>query len=228
MKGLPSLRALLALACLVQAGTVLAYTDVLQERVRRLVEQHLPAGSLLTKLDVGQPSSRISACNDPRPYLVHPRRPPVGRVATGVKCGASDSVAGYLQVTVGALGGYVVTARKIDAGEVIQADMLISRRGPLEDLPKGSALSASQLIGRQAARSVAKGSVVALKAVRERWLVERDNRVSLRAQGTGFSLTRDGKALDNGSLGNTVRFKGSDGRMLNAQVVGKNELQLQN
>ena len=68
--------------------------------------------------------------------------------------------------------------------------------------------------------------MVALKAVRERWLVERNSRVSLRAQGTGFSLTRDGKALDNGSLGNTVRFVGNDGRMLEAQVVGKNQLLL--
>lgn len=226
MNGLPSLRALLALACLAQAGTAMAQTDVLHERVKRLVEQNLPAGSRLTSLDIDQPASRITACTDPRPYLVHPRRAPVGRVATGVRCGANETVSGYLQVTVAAVGGYVVTARKVEAGEVFQADMLLSRRGPLEALPKGSALSASQLVGRQAARSVAKGAVVALKAVRERWLVQRNDRVSLQAQGAGFSLTLAGKALDNGSLGNTVRFVGSNGRMLDAQVVGNKALRL--
>ena len=68
--------------------------------------------------------------------------------------------------------------------------------------------------------------MVALKAVREQWLVERNARVSLKTQGNGFSLSRDGKALDNGSLGNSVRFLGSDGRQFDAQVIGKNQLQL--
>lgn len=120
----------------------------------------------------------------------------------------------------------MVSARRIDAGEIIQANQLTSKRGALEDLPRGSALRAEQLVGRQAARGVEAGAVLALKAVRERWLVERNSRVSLKTQGPGFSLSRDGKALDNGSLGNTVRFLSSDGRMFDAQVVGKNQLQL--
>lgn len=217
---------LAALLCLLQTGTTLARDSGLQTRITQLVEQHLPAGSRLTSVDIGQPAERILACVEPRPYLVHPRRLPVGRVAVGVNCGADEAVLGYLQVKVAASGSYVVSARKIDVGETISSDMLASRRGPLQDLPNGSALRADQVVGRQAARGVGAGSVVALKALRERWLVERNSRVSLRAQGAGFSLTRDGKALDNGSQGNTVRFVGNDGRMLEAQVVGKNQLRL--
>lgn len=217
---------LAALLCLLQTGNALARDNGLQTRITQLVEQRLPAGSRLTSVEIGQPAERILACPDPRPYLVHPRRLTVGRVAVGVNCGAEEAVLGYLQVKVAASGSYVVSARKIDAGETISSDMLASRRGPLQDLPNGSALRADQVVGRQAARGVEAGGVVALKAVRERWLVERNSRVSLRAQGTGFSLTRDGKALDNGSLGNTVRFVGNDGRMLEAQVVGKNQLLL--
>lgn len=217
---------LAALLCLLQAGTVQAREEVLQQRVRLLVEPRLPAGSRLTTLDIGQPAARIAACADPQPYLVHPRQLPVGRVALAVKCAGDEALLGYLQARVGAVGTYVVSARRIDAGEIIQADRLTSKRGALEDLPKGSALRAEQLVGRQAARGVDAGAVLALKAVRERWLVERNSRVSLKTQGAGFSLSRDGKALDNGSLGNTVRFLSSDGRMFDAQVVGKNQLQL--
>jgi flagella basal body P-ring formation protein FlgA len=50
--------------------------------------------------------------------------------------------------------------------------------------------------------------------------------VVLQAQGAGFTISREGKALDNGSLGSNVRVLGNDGKMLNAQVVGQNELQL--
>lgn len=214
------------LLCLAQASAAFAQDDALQARVRQLIEPRLPAGSRLTLLDIGQPVSRISACAVPRPYLVHPRRLPVGRVAMGVRCAGQDGVLGYLQVTVSAVGSYVVSARRIKAGEVIQANMLISRRGPLQDLPQGSALRAEQVVGRQAARGVERGAVLALKGVRERWLVERNRPVVLRAQGAGFTLSRNGKALDNGGLGNRVRVLGGDGRMLDAQVVGKNELLL--
>ncbi|WP_175652995.1 flagellar basal body P-ring formation chaperone FlgA [Pseudomonas sp. Marseille-P9899] len=214
------------LCCLFLSSVAGAQADLLQERVRALVEQRLPADSRLSDLIVGQPAARIRACAEPRPYLVHPRRLAVGRVAVGVRCADQEEVLGFLQVMVGAQGSYVVSARKIEAGEIIQADMLVSKRGPLQELPKGSALRADQVIGRQAARSIERGAVLALKAVRERWLVERNRPVVLRAQGTGFSLTREGKALDNGGLGNTVRVVSADGRMLSAQVIGQNELLL--
>lgn len=219
-------RLLAALLCLLQASTTLAGGDLLTEQIRRLVEPRLPSGSQLTSLDLGQPAARILACAQPRPTLVHPRRLPVGRVALEVRCGADDAVLGYLQVKVAAIGNYIVSTARIDAGQTIDAGMLTSRRGPLQDLPNGSALRADQVLGRQAARGVEAGAVLALKAVRERWLVERNSRVSLRALGAGFSLSRDGKALDNGSLGSTVRFVGNDGRMFEALVVGKNQLQL--
>jgi len=219
-------RSLGVVCCLLQTGFCLAQGDILQERVRVLVEQRLPAGSRLSDLIVSQPAARIRACTEPRPYLVNPHRWPVGRVAVGVRCAGQEEVLGFLQVMVGAQGTYVVSARRIEAGEVIKADMLASRRGSLQELPKGSALRAEQLIGRQAARGVERGAVLALKAVRQRWLVERNSPVVLRAQGAGFSLTREGKALDNGGLGSTVRVLGADGRMLNAQVIGQNELLL--
>ncbi|PVZ40319.1 flagella basal body P-ring formation protein FlgA [Pseudomonas sp. CC120222-01a] len=218
--------ALSLLLCLFQAGIACAGEPVLQQRVRQLIEPRLPAGSRLTSLDIGQPASRIAACSDPRPYLVHPRRLPVGRVALGVRCAGEQALLGYLQVSVGALGTYVVSARRIEAGEVFQAPMLISRRGPLQDLPKDSALRAEQLLGRQAARGVDAGAVIALKAVRERWLVERNQPVVMHAQGPGFSLSRDGKALDNGGLGSSVRVQGGNGRTYTAQVIGSNELLL--
>jgi flagella basal body P-ring formation protein FlgA len=110
-----------------------------------------------------------------------------------------------------------VSARRIEAGELIAADMLLSRRGPLERLPRDSVLRAEQIVGRQASRGFAKGAVLALGNFREPWLVERNRPVLLRAQGVGFNLSRDGKALDNGSLGSTVRVLSADGRMLSAQ-----------
>ncbi|ALQ01353.1 Flagellar basal-body P-ring formation protein FlgA [Pseudomonas brassicacearum] len=104
--------------------------------------------------------------------------------------------------------------------------MLEIKRGPLERLPKGSVLKPEQVVGRQASRSFGRGAALALNNFRERWLVERNQRVVLQARGAGFTIRRDGKALDNGSLGSSIRVLSADGKLLNAQVVGQNELLL--
>lgn len=202
----------------------LVQADGLQEQVREVIASRLPARAQLVAVDIGQPAARIAACAHPRPYLVRPEQSVIGRVAVGVRC--LDEVAGYLQVSVRVVGDYVVSRQRIAAGEVIKAPMLELKRGPLERLPKGSVFEPSQIIGRQASRNLSRGMVITVNHVRERWLVERNARVVLQARGAGFTIRREGKALDNGSLGGNVRVMGNDGKMLNAQVVGQNELQL--
>ena len=210
------------LVCLLCSA--LAQADGLEDKVRAVIAQRLPPRAQLVAVELGQPAARIVECAQPRPYLVHPEQHAFGRVAMGVRCGSE--VAGYLQVSVRVVGDYIVSRQRIAAGEVIKAPMLETKRGPLERLPKGSVLEAAQIIGRQASRSLSRGMVITLNHVRERWLVERNARVVLQAQGAGFTISRDGKALDNGGLGSTVRVMGNDGKMLSAQVVGQNELLL--
>jgi flagella basal body P-ring formation protein FlgA len=202
----------------------LAQADGLQDKVREVIVPRLPARAQLVAVDIGQPAARITACSNPRPYLVHPEQDAIGRVAMGVRC--LDEVAGYLQVSVRVVGDYIVSRQRIAAGEVIKAPMLELKRGPLERLPKGSVFESGQIVGRQASRALSRGMVLTRNHFREPWLVQRNQRVVLQAQGAGFTISRDGKALDNGSLGSTVRVVGDDGKLLNAQVVGQNELLL--
>lgn len=204
--------------------SALAQADGLEDKVRAVIAQRLPPRAEWVAVDLGQPAARISECEAPRPYLVHPEQNAFGRVAMGVRCGSE--VAGYLQVSVRVVGDYIVARQRIAAGEVIKAPMLEVKRGPLERLPKGAVFDAGQLIGRQASRNVSRNVVLTLSSFRERWLVERNQPVRLQAQGAGFTISREGKALDNGSLGSTVRVMGNDGKLLNAQVVGPSELRL--
>lgn len=204
--------------------STMAQADGLEDKVRELIAPRLPARAQLLAVDIGQPAARIVECEQPRAYLVHPEQSVLGRVAVGVRC--ASEVAGYLQVSVRAVGDYVISRQSIAAGEVIKAPMLELKRGPLERLPKGTVFETGNIIGRQASRNLSKGMVLTQNHVREPWLVQRNQRVVLQAQGAGFTISRDGKALDNGSLGSTVRVMGSDGKMLSAQVVGQNELLL--
>ncbi|MGU9859578.1 flagellar basal body P-ring formation chaperone FlgA [Pseudomonas sp. LF245] len=210
------------LVCLLCSA--LAQADGLEDKVRAVISPRLPAHAQLMAMDLGQPAARIVECAEPRPYLVHPEQNAFGRVAMGVRCGSE--VAGYLQVSVRVVGNYIVARQRITAGEVIKAPMLETKRGPLERLPKGVLFDTAQIIGRQASRNLSRNVVLTQNSVRERWLVERNQQVTLQAEGAGFTISREGKALDNGSLGSTVRVMGSDGKMLSAQVVGQNALRL--
>ncbi|WP_335944104.1 flagellar basal body P-ring formation chaperone FlgA [Pseudomonas sp. G166] len=214
------------LIAVLQSGNAMAQPSELQAQVRHLIEPRLPPRSQQLQIDIDQPAARILACERPLPYLVHPEQSVVGRVAIGVRCEGNEGVAGYLQVRVSAVGDYVVSRQRIAAGDVVKANMLDIRRGPLERLPKGSVLKPEQVIGLQAGRSFSRGAALAVNNFRPRWLVERNQRVVLQAQGAGFTIRRDGKALDNGSLGSSVRVLSSDGKLLNAQVVGQSELLL--
>ncbi len=211
---------------LLHSASAMAQPDVLQDKVRHLIAQRLPPRSQQLQIDIGQSAARISACESPLPYLVHPEQNVFGRVAVGVRCEGDEGVVGYLQVSVRAVGDYVISRQRIAAGDVVKADMLEIKRGPLERLPKGSVLKPEQVVGRQASRSFGRGAALALNNFRERWLVERNQRVVLQARGAGFTIRRDGKALDNGSLGSSIRVLSADGKLLNAQVVGQNELLL--
>ncbi|WP_420233076.1 flagellar basal body P-ring formation chaperone FlgA [Pseudomonas sp. ABY48] len=214
------------LIALLQNGIAMAQPSELQEQVRHLIEPRLPPRSQQVQIDIGQPAARISACERPLPYLVHPEQSVLGRVAVGVGCEGNEGVTGYLQVSVRAVGDYVVSRQRIAVGDVVKANMLEIRRGALERLPKGSVLKPEQIIGLQASRSFSRGAPLALNNFRPRWLVERNQRVVLQAKGAGFTIRRDGKALDNGRLGSSVRVLSSDGKLLNAQVVGQSELLL--
>jgi flagella basal body P-ring formation protein FlgA len=216
----------LALLGLLHSAVALGAPGVLEDRVHALIARHLPPRSQLQAIDLGQPGARIASCESPLPSLVHPEQSAYGRVAVQVECEGEEGLAGYLQVSVSAIGEYVTTTRKISSGDVITATMLQIKRGPLEHLAKGAVLKPEQVLGRQASRSYKEGSILVLNNFQERWLVLRNQNVVLQAQGPGFTIRRDGKALDNGALGSSVRVLGSDGKMLTAQVVGQNELLL--
>jgi len=201
------------LLSLLQANAIAA-PDVLEDRVHALIAQHLPPRSQLQTIDLGQLGARIAACASPLPSLVHPEQNAYGRVAVQVVCEGEEGIAGYLQISVSALG------------DVVVANMLQIKRGPLEQLPKGAVVKPEQILGRQASRSFSGGSKLVLNNFRERWLVQRNQNVVLQAQGAGFTIRRDGKALDNGTLGSSVRVLSSDGKTLSAQVVGLNQLLL--
>ncbi|MDE1168385.1 MAG: flagellar basal body P-ring formation chaperone FlgA [Pseudomonas sp.] len=202
-------------------GEARADAGLTETRVRELLLKGLPANSHHPKIELHNAEDR---CTDPRPYLQHPEQRGFGKVMVGVRCAGQSVPAYYVQAQVAVMGSYVVSPRRIAPGQAIEADMLMMRSGPLDKLPANAALNPKDLIGLRATRAFSPSSPLLSTAFRKAWLVEQNHQVTVQVQGLGFMLSRAGKALDNGYLGDEVRVASGRGKVLQAKVTGPDRL----
>ena len=160
----------------------------------------------------------LPPCTDPQPFLPGHDQRLLGRVTVGVRCG--DGQTRYLQARVTAIGQYWVAALDIPAGTLVTESMLEARSGDLTSLPRQAVLDESAAVGRVATRTLARGSVVQSSQLQAPALIQRNRTVSVEAIGEGFRVVRQGEALQDGALGDTVRVRMSNRSILTGVVAG--------
>ena len=167
---------------------------------------------------VPAPEVALPPCTDPQPFLPGHDQRLLGRVTVGVRCG--DGQTRYLQARVTAIGQYWVAAQDIPVGTLVTASMLEARSGDLTTLPRQAVLDESAAVGRVATRTLARGSVVQSSQLQAPALIQRNRTVSVEAIGQGFRVVRQGEALQDGALGDTVRVRMSNRSVLTGVVAG--------
>lgn len=167
---------------------------------------------------VQAPQAALPPCTDPQPFLPGHDQRLLGRVTVGVRCG--DGQARYLQARVTVVGQYWVAAEDIPVGSLVTAAMLEPRSGDLDQLPRQAVLDEAEAVGRVTTRTLAKGSVVQSAQLQAPWLIHRNRTVSVEAVGPGFRVVRQGEALQDGALGDTVRIRMTNRSILTGVVAG--------
>ncbi len=195
-----------------EAPAVDAVRAFLLERARGLGDR--------VAVEVRPPSAQLPPCVAPEPFLPGNGQKPWGRVSVGVRCGDQARRVRYMQARVTVTGRYWVSAGELPAGTPIRADMLSAEQGDLSRLPANAVLDQARIVGREAARPLAAGTVIQAHQLREPALVERRQAVTLVAGGEGFRISREGRALDNGALGSRVRVRLPNREVVAAQVTG--------
>lgn len=207
------------------ASTASANTMLAQRVEAFLMEQARDLGRDIS-ITVHQGSVRLPACQDPQPFLTNPDQRMYGRVSVGLRCGEDNRQVRYVQADVSVLVDHVVTARDIEAGATISASDLKMEEARLERLPRHALLAFDEAIGLTAARPLRADTTLQTHFLRRPVLVARGDRVTVTARGPGFSVSRDVKALDNGSLGDEIRLATDTGEQLKATVTGPNQLKV--
>jgi flagella basal body P-ring formation protein FlgA len=162
----------------------------------------------------------LPACDDPEAFLPGADQRLPGRVTVGIRCGNGQTR--YLQARVAVRGTYWVAARTVPAATPLTADMLEARQGDLGSLPPQAIRDPAAVVGRLTTSTLPAGGVVQRSQLQAAWLVHSQRQVAVEAVGQGFSVSREGQALQDGALGDAVRVRMPNRAILTGVVAGAN------
>lgn len=176
------------------------------------LRMEVTVGSLDTRL-------RLAPCARVEPYIPAGIRL-WGKSRVGLRC--LEGVARwsvFLPVTVKAMGRAWVLQSNLSAGSVLtRADAVESEVDWAEEASP-VLTDPSAWVGLLASRSLSAGQTLRQSAVRAPAAFTAGAQVRLIAQGMGFNVSTDAQALGAGVVGQMVRLRMDDGRIVSGMVV---------
>lgn len=179
----------------------------LQEQTSRM------SGDVHTQIT--NPDARLSlaACDAPQPFLPKGGRL-WGKTTIGVRCLSPVNWTMYLQVQVQVMGEYIVSARPLAMGQLLQADQFTKMKGELTTLPNGIVSDLSQLEGQTINTALPAGVPIRLDSLRRQQVIAAGQMVRLSARGPGFSVSGEARAMLGAAEGQTVQVKTAGGQQI--------------
>ena len=117
-----------------------------------------------------------------------------------------------------------VLTRSVDRGEVLKSGDVITERRPKAEVG-GDVATRNQAVGMQMRRQFRSGQALKVADLAKPDLVQRDDNVTLIYKSTGLYLTMRGKALENGTEGDTVNVLNIlSKRTVSGTVIGRGQV----
>lgn len=192
----------------------LAQAENLQAQLTTFFAQQLAGFSDEVSVTVRTPPNLYPTCEQPS-FTVTGTTKLWGNVNVLARCANEKR---YLQVTVQATGNYVVAAAPIARGSVLQASSVTLKRGRLDQLPPRTMLDINQAQDAVSLRDMAPGQAIQLSMLRKAWRVKAGQQVMVVANGDGFSINSEGKALNNAAVAQNARVRMSSGQVVSGTV----------
>lgn len=208
-------RLLHALALLLAFALPPACADTIRdtaENYLRLQTKGLPGDVTVT---VGQlaPGTQLPPCERLEAFTP-PGSKLWGKTHLGVRCLAPQAWSILLSAQISVNGYYVATARPLAAGTLLQGDDLVVQKGDLASLPNGVVTTTSQAIGKTTRNPLAAGQPLRQDQLQAPLVIRQGQTVMVNSRGPGFSVSSEGKAINNAAVGQVVQI-----RMPSGQIV---------
>jgi len=165
--------------------------------------------------NIGQldPRTQLTPCSAFEPFLPAGSRL-WGKATVGVRCLGPSAWTVYVPVQVTVSGNYLVTARPLAAGQLIGAGDMVVRSGDLSSLPTNILTDQAQAVGKTVKNGVAAGQPLRGDLLIAPWAVQQGQSVKLVSRGAGFSVSSEGKALNNAAEGQIAQVRTGSGQTI--------------
>ena len=162
----------------------------------------------ITPLD---PRTQLADCEAFEPFFPSGGAP-WGKTTIGVRCLGPSSWTIYVKVQISVHAKYLVTTRSLPVGQTIEASDFISRSGDLGMLPATVLMDAEQAIGKTVKIGLAAGQPLRSDQLVAPWAVQQGQSVKTVTRGSGFSVSSEGRALNNAVEGQLVQVRTPSGQ----------------
>jgi flagella basal body P-ring formation protein FlgA len=139
---------------------------------------------------------------------------PWGKTTIGVRCLGPSSWTIYVQAHVSVQANYLVAARPLSAGQTLGESDFLRRTGDLGTLPSSVLLDAGQAVGKTVKIGIAAGQPLRSDQLIEPWAIQLGQNVKTVTRGAGFSVSSEGKALNNATEGQVVQVRTPSGQIV--------------
>jgi flagella basal body P-ring formation protein FlgA len=149
-----------------------------------------------------------------------------GKTTVAVHCALPGNWTIYVQAKVSVFADYLIAAAPLAQGRVVADSDMIFLNGDLTTLPPGIFTDVSQVIGQTVGTSLGAGTVLRQEMLRSPLVVKQGQTVHLVSVGKGFSVTSEGSALGNGSIGQIVQVKAANGNVVSGIARNGGEIEI--
>ena len=155
--------------------------------------------------------TQLTPCNAFEPFI--PQGGKLwGKTTVGVRCLGPSTWTIYVPVQVSVTGNYLVSARNLQAGNVLTTSEIVVRDGDLSTLPTNILTEPSQAIGKTIKNGIGAGQPLRSDQLIAPWAVQQNQSVKTVSSGPGFSVSSEGKALNNATEGQVVQVRTASGQ----------------
>lgn len=188
-------------------------------RLRQLAASHLfqqtagLPGEVTINVELPKSASRLARCEAAEAFLPEGTRL-AGSVAVGIRCRAPNNWTTYVRASVSIVANYLVAAAPLKPGQVLTADLLETRRGDLGKLAQDIISQPEEAIGRVMTTGLVAGTPLRSGMLRAPQAVAQGQGITLVVTGKGFTISSEGRALNNAADGQVVQVRTPSGQVV--------------
>ncbi len=138
-----------------------------------------------------------------------------GRTNVVVRCLGKAGWRVHVPVHIRIKREFLITARPIPQGQVVDAEDLVTQMGDISELPVNILVDATVVVGKVAATSIPAGRPLRADMLKAPLAVRQGQTVKVISRGPGFSVGNEGRALNNVQEGQVAQVRLATGQIIN-------------